>query len=99
MARAELRDDLAEQHRTRMSAHGFRVVKRLCWALFVSVCVFHLWLHARSMTHVEKDQRGQSHIVGTASTDSLCAPLNVAAVSLLVVIGGLSILGREPKHA
>jgi hypothetical protein len=83
-----------------MMTKRIRWVKRVCWLLFVGVCIFHLWHDGRSAPHLEKDQPGQLRVIAPAATVSLCAALNLTALTLLVLIGGLAIVeGKRQKQS
>jgi hypothetical protein len=75
-----------------MKTHGTRFFKNVCWLLLVAICVFHVWSDGRNGTLMQELLRqGQSPVSAREEIYWLCAPLNIAALSVLILIITLSI--------
>ena len=84
-----------------MNTHRAKAVKRLCWLLLAGIFVFHFWADGRNATLMHELQRHGATAAGAREQlNWLCAPLNVAALAVLFLIGALSYrtrLGRITK--
>jgi len=69
-----------------------RSVKNVCWLLFIVICVFHAWFDGRNGTLTQALQlQGQSLDAAREQVHWLCAPLNIATLTVLVLIVALSV--------
>ena len=84
-----------------MNTHRAKAVKSVCWLLLVGIFVFHFWADGRNATIMQELQRrGATAASAREQLNWLCAPLNVAALTVLFLIGALSYgtrLGRITK--
>src|SRR5439155_18244652 len=84
-----------------MNTHQAKTVKRLCWLLLAGIFVFHFWADGRNATLMQELQRhGATAANAREELHWLCAPLNVAALAVLLLIATLSYrtrLGRITK--
>lgn len=72
-----------------------RSVKKICWLLLIAICVFHAWSDGRNgMLMKELQRQGSSLASAREQIYWLCAPLNIAALIVLVLIVILSIKGK-----
>jgi hypothetical protein len=75
-----------------MKQATIKSVKRMCWLLLIVICVFHVWSDGTNATRMNELQRqGQSLASARDQMSWLCAPLNIAALAVLVAITALSI--------
>jgi len=69
-----------------------RSVKNVCWLVFIAICVFHAWFDGRNGTLMHELQRqGQSLDTAREQLHWLCTPLNIATLTVLVLIVTLSV--------
>jgi hypothetical protein len=75
-----------------MNPDRTRIVKRVCWLLLIVTCVFHVWSDGRNATRMNELQRqGQTLDSARQQIHWLCAPLNIATLTVLVSIAAFSI--------
>ena len=75
-----------------MKADWTRAVRKGCWLLFVGICVFHVWSDGKNGALMQELKRqGQTLDSAREQIHWLCAPLNIATLSVLASIAGLSI--------
>jgi hypothetical protein len=75
-----------------MNAAKTGFVRRACWLLLISICVFHAWSDGRHGIRMNELQRqGQSLESARDQINWLCSPLNIAAFTVLAVIAAMSI--------
>ena len=75
-----------------MKAVRVRSVKNVCWLLFIVICVFHAWFDGRNGTLMHAlEGQGQSLDTAREQLRWLCAPLNIATLTVLVLIVALSV--------
>jgi len=66
--------------------------KNVCWLVFIAICVFHAWFDGRNGTLMHELQRqGQSLDTAREQLHWLCTPLNIATLTVLVLIVTLSV--------
>ena len=75
-----------------MKTDRTRSVKNVCWLLFIGLCVFHALSDGRNGTLMEELQRqGQSLASAREQLYWICAPLNIATFTVLVLIVTFSV--------
>ena len=75
-----------------MKTDRIRFIKKICWLLFIAICVFHVWSDGRNVMLMKELQRqGQSIASAREHIYWLCAPLNTATLIVLGLIATLSI--------
>ncbi len=79
-----------------MTKDSIRLVKNVCWLLFVGICVVHFWLDGRKGAMMMELKRQGQTLAGTGEqVQSFCGPLNVATVVVLGLIGVLSFMSSR----
>ena len=82
-----------------MKAVRVRSVKNVCWLLFIGICVFHAWFDGRNGALMQELERQGKSFTSARDQLWLCAPLNIATLTLLVLIVKLSVKWKRSGYS